>query len=348
MTVKKTTKLVLTVFATVLFCGYNLTVQAAPIEILFTASTDNLTQAEVNAKLSEYNANELKANGFIAIIDGAIEVIGERAFSADNPLNQNLVGVIAPNVATLANFAFAECTALTTVDAPNVNGIGTGVFLNCASLTSVWFPEASFLSDGAFSNSGLTSAIFPKVWMVRAGAFMNCADLISVELPIVTIIEDVAFIGCYNLTSVVLGTGFDTPTEIKFWNGVFGGRSPNETVLTPNIDLTLGDYVWPLPNLTNRTWQTRSGNPGGTPYVWKSIDYTSILETVKNLQVSIYPNPTVETATVSFDLETAGNLTVTLTNILGQELFEIYSGFANAGTFTQTFSMEALPMACIT
>jgi len=168
-----------------------------------------------------------------------------------------------------------------------------------------------------------------------------------VELPIVTTIEDVAFIGCYKLTSVVLGTNFDTPTEIKFGNGVFGGRLPDEQVLTPNIHLTLGDYVLPPPDLDAMTWQGDNPIPfvqqDTIPYVWKSINYTSILETVKNLQVSIFPNPTVETATVSFDLETAGHLTVTLTNILGQELFEIYSGFANAGTFTQTFSMEALP-----
>jgi len=59
------------------------------------------------------------------------------------------------------------------------------------------------------------------------------------------------------------------------------------------------------------------------------------------LQVS--PNPTSNSATVSFDLEKSGNLTVSLTNLLGQELFEIYSNFTLEGTFSKPFSLEALP-----
>jgi len=72
-----------------------------------------------------------------------------------------------------------------------------------------------------------------------------------------------------------------------------------------------------------------------------SINETEV-ESKQNILIT--PNPTSHSATVNFDLETAGHLTVTLNNILGQELFEIFSGFANAGNFTQTFSMEALPI----
>ena len=63
--------------------------------------------------------------------------------------------------------------------------------------------------------------------------------------------------------------------------------------------------------------------------------------TVANLQVS--PNPTNHSATLTVDLVTAGNLTVTVNNLLGQELLEIHSGFTDAGTFTKTFSIETLP-----
>ena len=227
-------------------------------------------------------------------------MIGEGAFDTDveddgNPINENLVAVIAPNVTSIGNFAFYFNVSLTSVDFPNVATIGNI-------------------------------------------AFRGCSSLVSLDLPLVTTIGNWAFLDIMGLKSVKLGTGFETETEIKFYSWVFREYE------TENIDLILGSKVLPPPNLTNITWQTISGFSGGTPYVWKSIDYTSILETVKNLQVSIFPNPTSNSATVSFDLETAGNLTVTLTNILGQELFEIYSGFANAGIFTQTFSMEALPI----
>ena len=72
-------------------------------------------------------------------------------------------------------------------------------------------------------------------------------------------------------------------------------------------------------------------------------NYNSISEpsTIANLLVS--PNPTDANTTVSVDLETAGNLTVTLNNMLGQELFEIYNGFTVEGNFTKTFSTENLP-----
>jgi len=72
-------------------------------------------------------------------------------------------------------------------------------------------------------------------------------------------------------------------------------------------------------------------------------NYISVSEpsTVANLQVS--PNPTSNSAILTLDLATAGNLTVTVNNLLGQELFEIHSGFADTGTFTKTFSIETLP-----
>ena len=71
--------------------------------------------------------------------------------------------------------------------------------------------------------------------------------------------------------------------------------------------------------------------------------HSSITEqTITNLLVA--PNPTSAHTTVSVDLETAGNLTVTLNNMLGQELFEIHNGFTSAGEFTKTFSLKELPI----
>ena len=64
--------------------------------------------------------------------------------------------------------------------------------------------------------------------------------------------------------------------------------------------------------------------------------------TIANLLVS--PNPADANTTVTVDLETAGNLTVTLNNMLGQELLEIHNGFTVEGTFTKTFSLKELPI----
>ena len=71
---------------------------------------------------------------------------------------------------------------------------------------------------------------------------------------------------------------------------------------------------------------------------------SSIKEPSSITNLLISPNPTDASTTVSVDLETAGNLTVTLNNMLGQELLEIYNGFTVEGTFTKTFSLKELPI----
>jgi len=64
--------------------------------------------------------------------------------------------------------------------------------------------------------------------------------------------------------------------------------------------------------------------------------------TIANLLVS--PNPADANTTVTVDLETAGNLTVTLNNLHGQELMEIHNGFTVEGNFIKTFSLKELPI----
>ena len=63
---------------------------------------------------------------------------------------------------------------------------------------------------------------------------------------------------------------------------------------------------------------------------------------VRDLQIS--PNPTDALTTLSLELASAGILTLTLNDLQGRELLEIYSGFSDAGIFVKTFSMEVLPV----
>ena len=77
---------------------------------------------------------------------------------------------------------------------------------------------------------------------------------------------------------------------------------------------------------------------------WKEKG-TSVIEPLLLTSAQVYPNPATDAnTTVTVDLETAGNLTVTLNNMLGQELLEIYNGFTVEGTFTKTFSLKELPI----
>ena len=349
-------------FAAILFCGFNFAVSAQPIEILFTAATDTLTQAEVNAKLSEYDVSELEANGFIAVIDGGITVIGDDAFNGSlypfNPLNQNLVEVIAPtvttiggiqvfnfcsnlkqvyfpNVTTIGIFAFRG-TGLETVSFPLVTTIGPGAFAGCTNLVNVDFPLATTIEQGAFSGcSNLTSVDFPLVTTIKIRAFYYCLSLETVNFPLTTRIEGESFGSCISLTSINFGTGFETETEIEFHWNVF------KDVPTENVELTLGN-VLPLPDLDAMTWHCDKGNGTGIPYVWKMIKHSSIEETIKNHTVNIFPNPTRAAFTVSFELEKSCNMKIILSDILGSELLQIYDGFATVGNFSETVKIENL------
>jgi len=293
MNYKKITNLI---FVAILFCGFNFTVSAQPIEIIFTAATDTLTRAEVNAKLSEYDSDELEANGFIAIIADGITVIegsfeGEAAFIG----NQNIVKVVASTVTAIGRDAFYSCTNLISVDLPLVTTI--------------------------------------NIW-----AFDNCISLETVNFPLATTIKNESFGRCISLTSINFGTGFETETEIKFNMNVFFNAK------TENVDLTLGENVLPLPDLDAMTWQDSIGNGTGAPYVWKNITIqkVSIEETIKNRIVNIYPNPTRAAFTVSFDLEKSCNVQIILSDIQGEEIMQIYDGFATVGNFIEKVNTENL------
>ena len=135
------------------------------------------------------------------------------------------------------------------------------------------------------------------------------------------------------MTSVILGTGFDEPTTITFGENIF------YNVETENIDLCLGEFVLPPPDFDNNSWNG---------YTWKSINDAEICnisvreKTIANLHLS--PNPTDATTTLSLDLETAGNLKITLNDLLGCELLELHNAFEDTGIFTKTFYIEALTL----
>jgi len=86
------------------------------------------------------------------------------------------------------------------------------------------------------------------------------------------------------------------------------------------------------------------GSSPSDPMFWREKT-TSILEPLlTSSALQVFPNPTDAHTTVALDLETAGNLTVTLNNMLGQELLEIHNGFADVGEFSRTFSLKKLPI----
>jgi len=235
--------------------------------------------------------------------------------------------------------AFMFLEGLNTIYFPIVETIGKEAFINCKNLINAHFPFAASIDYNAFSGChSLNNIYFPLVETIENTAFMECYNLASVDFPLATTIKDGAFWYCKNLVSVSFGTDFEKETEINFGRNVF------LSVETKNIDLTLGNYVLPEPDLDAKIWQSNNLTNSKADYIWKSITIktNSIEEFIKNSTVSIFPNPTTENATVSFELKKFCNIKILLCDVLGRELVDVYDGFANEGLFTKTIPIEHL------
>ena len=94
-------------------------------------------------------------------------------------------------------------------------------------------------------------------------------------------------------------------------------------------------------------------NSGKYSYRLKQIDNDGQFEYSKTLEVDLngvskfelsqnYPNPFNPATTIKFNLPAAGNVRLTLFNILGQELRTLVNDFKEAGTHTLNFNAEDL------
>ena len=129
--------------------------------------------------------------------------------------------IIGDGVTTIGGFAFASCSALTSVTIPNsVTEIGGGAFYRCSSLTSVTIPNSvTKIGSDAFKDcSALTSVTIPNsVTTIGWGAFWGCRSLTSVTIPnSVTTIGVRVFEDCWSLTSVTIPNSVTTIRDFAF------------------------------------------------------------------------------------------------------------------------------------
>lgn len=101
-------------------------------------------------------------------------------------------GGITYSVTAIGDYAFYNCTGLTSVTIGNsVTSIGSNAFFNCTGLTSLTIPNS--------------------VTSIGYSAFQQCSGLTSVTIPnSVTFIGDQAFYFCSGLTSVTIGNSVTT------------------------------------------------------------------------------------------------------------------------------------------
>ncbi len=138
--------------------------------------------------------------------------IGEYAFYECTSLTSLTIG---NSVTSMGSCAFAKCTGLKSVEIPNsVTSIGLCAFDGCKGLKSVEIPNSvTSIGDAAFTGcTGLKSlTIGNLVESIGYAAFAGCEGLTSLTIPnSVTSIGDHAFYRCAGLTSLTIGSNVKT------------------------------------------------------------------------------------------------------------------------------------------
>ena len=182
-------------------------------------------------------------------IPTSVKTVGAGAFK-----NSSVTRMDIPNsVAEIENYAFENCSELTSVTIPNsVTKIGTEVFSGCTSLTSVTLPDSVveignrvFAECTALKNVKLSG----NLKTMGYGVFYNCAALTSITIPKTMQSAGFAspgtFEGCSNLKTVILEEGIEQVPSY-----LFQYCTSLETVKIPTSVKTIGTEAFQNSRIT--------------------------------------------------------------------------------------------------
>lgn len=188
--------------------------------------------------------------------------------------------------ATLPGSAFAGCTALQEVVLPgDVQVIGEYAFFNCTALTTVNLPQVTRIDQYAFQVcTSLAELTLDNVEAIDLAAFYGCTSLETLKLPACTRFGNYIVTGCSSLTRIEAAAAgdfvnIDDDTSNIGNTSVFQNRAAHSgaNAFDPaNCDLVLNADKKPdgtaLPKVHNgNEWAGKGGS--GYLIQWKSISF---------------------------------------------------------------------------
>ena len=249
----------------------------------------NMTADEVKAAITAALAaghTEIKLTGELSKIGMGSGQVG--AFAYNTQITKcDLSGVTDWGTpATLPGSAFAGCTALQEVVLPgDVQVIGEYAFFNCTALTTVNLPQLTRIDQYAFQVcTSLAELTLDNVEAIDLAAFYGCTSLETLKLPACTRFGNYIVTGCKALTRIETAAAgnfvnIDDDTSNIGNTSVFQNRAAHSgaNAFDPaNCDLVLNADKKPdgtaLPKVHNgNEWAGKGGS--GYLIQWKSISF---------------------------------------------------------------------------
>ena len=143
---------------------------------------DKLVESQEKLNLALFHCNEALARRNIEGINSIYEIEDKiRLIEADNTVRNSIIeGTITEfadeTLSIVGDYAFYDCTSLSSIDLPECNYVGSSAFGNCTALTSVNLPMCSYIGMFAFENCTSLTAIslgYSSVATLCYGALNN-------------------------------------------------------------------------------------------------------------------------------------------------------------------------------
>ena len=194
-----------------------------PIEIEFRNMTTSTCHRQANrSKLTSVRFKKTPytdENGYIFsanFLEGAVNLT-EIDFGGSNIRSSN-------------NYAFKDCTGLTTINVSGMTEIAYGMFYGCTNIETVTMPDTTSIKYQGFYNcSKLENPDLSNIISLGGSTFYGCSSLTSINLPNIQSMSSYEFAYCTGLISANIGN----ITRIS--TGTFSYCTNLETVIMDNV-----------------------------------------------------------------------------------------------------------------